>query len=142
MGRNKSYADPDYRARMSAIAHARHARHARHADPDARFWERVDTSAGPEGCWPWTGSTQGKGHGQVYRGPCRKSAPHKAHRVAWELTHGPIPAGLFVCHHCDNPPCCNPAHLYVGTAADNARDMFARGRARPGGRPYRRSPAP
>jgi hypothetical protein len=53
----------------------------------------------------------------------------RAHRVAWELTYGPIPAGLYVCHHCDNPPCCNPAHLFLATNAGNAQDMSRKGRA-------------
>ena len=61
-----------------------------------------------------------------------------AHRLAWEAANGPIPAGLLVLHHCDNPPCCNPAHLYVGTAKDNARDCKARGRRAKRYRPHTR----
>lgn len=52
------------------------------------------------------------------------------HRVAWEAWNGTIPAGMWVLHHCDNPPCCNPAHLYLGTPADNNRDRDERGRHR------------
>jgi hypothetical protein len=77
-----------------------------------RFWSKVDM-CGPNECWPWTGagwSAKGgrSGHIRIYvEGAPRNTA---ASRVAWELAHGPIPSGLFVCHHCDNPPCVNPAH--------------------------------
>jgi hypothetical protein len=91
---------------------------------------------GPDECWPWTGGKQGKGYGQFYR---RKGVPEGAHRFSWELANGrPIPLGRMVMHSCDNPPCVNPAHLSVGTCADNNRDKTAKGR-NPGNRsPYGR----
>jgi hypothetical protein len=57
-------------------------------------------------------------------------SPVTAHRVAWELTNGPIPPGLHICHRCDNPPCVTPAHLFVGTNLDNIADKVAKGRQR------------
>jgi hypothetical protein len=91
-----------------------------------RFWQHVDMSGGLFACWPWTGATFHWGHGAVKV----NGRPWGAHRIAWELTRGPIPDGLLICHHCDNPPCCNPAHLFVGTHThlDNVRDMDAKGR--------------
>ncbi len=86
-----------------------------------KFWSRVDKTGD---CWAWTGAKSEWGYGNL-----RLDGKYtRAHRVSWELTHGPIPAGLFVLHECDNPPCCNPGHLSLGTCADNARDMVRRGR--------------
>ena len=87
------------------------------------FWSHVVTM--PNGCMEWTGATdpKGYGHGTVNGGH------FAAHRRAWELANGPIPNGLHVCHHCDNPPCCNPEHLFLGTMKDNMMDMVSKGRS-------------
>lgn len=94
-------------------------------DPVVRFWRKVDKRAAGE-CWPWLGGLQGKGYGQFYR---EKHRPVGAHRYSWELANGrPVPPGMQVMHSCDNPPCVNPAHLSVGTCADNRRDCSDKGR--------------
>lgn len=75
-------------------------------------------------CWLWTGYCDSKGYGIAgFKGKARK-----AHRVSFELTFGPIPAGAHVLHSCDNPPCVNPHHLHLGTHTDNMREKVARGR--------------
>lgn len=90
-----------------------------------RFWCKVDVR-GPDECWPWTAARTLAGYGGFQVGVRVRDG---AHRLAWKLTHAEdIPAGLEVCHSCDNPPCCNPAHLRLGTAKDNAADRVARGR--------------
>ncbi|MEU9705097.1 HNH endonuclease [Streptomyces sp. NPDC047981] len=89
----------------------------------------VDRSAGPDDCWPWIGHRTAKGYGQFQIGGRKK----RAHRWLVEWALGDVlEADIFVCHTCDNPPCCNPSHLFIGDAEANNRDKAAKGR-HPGG---------
>ena len=96
-------------------------------ESDVRFWRLVD-KRGPKQCWEWQGGTTPLGYGVI-------TVHYKkwiASRYSWFLANGPIPEGAFICHHCDNPPCVNPAHLYVGDAKTNGQDASERGRIRTG----------
>lgn len=97
---------------------------------EERFWSKVAIGA-PDECWEWQAGRQKLGYGIFGRGS-KIDGTHRtelAHRVAWELTHGAIDKGVKIRHFvCDNPPCCNPAHLRPGTQADNIGDMIAKGR--------------
>lgn len=94
---------------------------------EQRFWAKV--KRGPD-CWLWTGATT-RGYGHIKRGPANAGTAQATH-LSWEIHNGPIPDGLMVLHHCDNPPCVNPEHLYLGTHKDNMRDRAVRGRSRGG----------
>ena len=94
----------------------------RHPSVEERFWRRVKKT---DGCWEWQGSRHPNGHGYFSAG---RASVGYAHRAAWEFVHGPIPFGLFVCHHCDNPPCVRPDHLFLGTQNDNVQDAVSKGR--------------
>ena len=92
-----------------------------------RFWAKVAKS---DGCWEWTAEIGYKGYGRFCLWSLGKRSTVAAHRVAWELTSGPIPVGLMVCHRCDNRKCVRPDHLFLGTNQDNMTDMKNKGRSR------------
>ena len=99
------------------------------AKAKTRFWSKVN-QRGPDDCWEWQEGKSKQGYGQF----TLYGAHLRAHRFAWMLTHGPIPDEMLVCHKCDNPPCCNPSHLFLGTHLDNQRDKKAKGRCATGER--------
>lgn len=86
------------------------------------IWDRYIVN--PSGCWEWTGCLK-KGRGRVTIG----KREYKVSRLAYELVNGPIPKGFLICHHCDNPKCFNPEHLFLGTYQENSDDMVRKGRA-------------
>lgn len=87
-----------------------------------RFWARVSKS---ENCWLWTGAVNARGYGSLSNGVRVVGA----HVYSYEIYYGPVPAGMCVCHHCDNPPCVRPDHLFLGTYTENALDCSRKGRA-------------
>lgn len=85
------------------------------------FWERVEKT---DGCWLWTGHRNAQGYGTLWF----HGNSWRAHRLAWHLTNSGVPEGLDVLHHCDNPPCVRPDHLFLGTDRDNVDDRERKGR--------------
>lgn len=80
----------------------------------------TDRSGGPDACWKWMASCTKERYGKIFF----ERRLHLAHRKWWEVTNGPIPHGMYLCHKCDNPICVNPGHMFVGTPRDNAQDMI------------------
>lgn len=94
-----------------------------------RFWSKVAVTDSPDDCWLWTRGLATGGYGAFSHNGKNRIASV----VAWEITNGEKPAGMVICHQCDNPPCCNPAHLVLGTQSQTLRDCAARGRHHPPG---------
>ena len=92
----------------------------------AKFWSRVEGHpTKPKACWPWRGGRHTAQYGMV---TLRPNQSVTAQRVAWSYLHGRIADGIFICHSCDTPECCNPLHLFAGTPKDNIRDCINKGR--------------
>ncbi len=137
-GRNRTCSTPEcdrpVKGRGLCALHYRRARndgtaaqHPLRVPLRLRLWDAIDKSAGPDECWPWMRGTIPDGYGVVGREDNRVGTS-LAHRLVAEEVHGPIPAEVVVMHSCDNPPCCNPKHLIVGTIAANVADCERKGR--------------
>lgn len=126
--RTRGWCDAHYQ-RLRRTGSVREYEPVRAMDPSVRFWQLVAINEGGVKqhlgpCIEWLGPRNRQGYGV---GKANKKR-FRAHRQAWEDAFGPIPAGMFVCHRCDNPPCINVDHLFLGTAGDNNRDAREKGR--------------
>lgn len=96
-----------------------------------RFWEKVKIGNSDE-CWEWQKAKDQCGYGMIAKDNSwnihEGAKTSRSHRIAWELTYGSIPEGLWVLHRCDNPSCCNPKHLFLGTCKDNSDDKISKNR--------------
>lgn len=98
---------------------------SRRQNLEGRYWPKVQV-LGEDDCWMWSAKAKHPfGYGRMTAG---RGVNLKAHQIAWTLENGPIPAGMCVLHECDEPSCCNPKHLFLGTKADNTEDMIGKGR--------------
>lgn len=105
-----------------------HGRFSKVCTPAMRFWGKVNKGPHPKGCWLYTGFIKWDGYGWMQH----KRKFMTASRFAWIITNGEIAEGQHVMHKCDNPPCCNPDHLRLGTHEENMADMAAKGRCNSG----------
>jgi hypothetical protein len=111
------------RGRLTQFIHG----HNKQSTIDKQFWSKMDRSGE---CWIWQGFCNPKGYGQIRVTIAPKTTRLVlTHRLSYELTYGPIPDGKCVCHHCDNPSCCRPDHLFIGTIAENQLDMASKQRS-------------
>ncbi len=99
-----------------------------------RFWAKV-RKGGPDECWEWVGATKQGGYGLFGKSNVTNTSSRLAHRVSFEISNGKIPKHICVLHRCDNPPCVNPNHLFLGSHRDNTQDMIEKGRWRGGIKP-------
>lgn len=124
MKEHKTPANIREKARLRAERKRRDAGIPKRPDAESRFWEKI-VPVTESGCWIWTGATSHSGHGQFYW----KGKLSRSHRVSWEIRFGAIPGDASVLHKCDVPCCVNPEHLFLGSQADNMRDMREKGRS-------------